>query len=229
VTGKTNLPEFFSTKTTDTTTSTSTAKPTSTTKGAGQPPAVGDTYHFGPYDWRVLDVQNGKALLITKDIVEERAYYNEEWVSVTWETCTLRKYLNGTFYESFSEADRARIVLKRNENPDNTWGRTQGKPFGTPGGNPTDDHIFLLSVAEILKYFPGLKLHKDSDGDEWWYEADERLVARFNNSGFWWWLRSPGYNQHFAASVLADGYVYLDGSYVYGGGGGVRPALWLNL
>jgi len=47
---------------------------------------VGDIYHFGPYDWRVLGVQEDKALLITEGIIEERAY-NEEDHSVTWETC----------------------------------------------------------------------------------------------------------------------------------------------
>ena len=196
---------------------------------AKQQPKLGEkNFRFGNILWHVLelDVANNRVLLLSKDIIERRTY-NDRPTEVTWETCTLRKYLNGEFYKSF-KADRSRIALTHNENPDNTWGRTKGKPFSTPGGNPTYDCIFLLSVAEILKYFPGLKLHKDEDGNGWDYESDERLAAKFNNSGSWWWLRSPGGNQSGAAYVDRDGDVSLSGGSV-SGEGGVRPALWLNL
>ena len=224
-----------------------------------QPPAtepqqsytVGDTVHFGQYDWRVLDVQNGKALLLSEDIVEQRAY-NDEDTDITWETCTLRAYLNGEFYENFSEEDRARIALTRNENPDNTWGTFDGKRFNTPGGNPTNDYIFLLSVPEVLKYYPGQKPHKDSYGNEYYYEEDVRLVetisnyvdsdgytynyyeedgrlvSRFSNYGSSWWLRSPGDGQNSAADVRTFGIVYLLGCFVHEVGD-VRPALWVDL
>jgi len=188
---------------------------------------VGETVHFGEWDWRVLDVQDGKALLLSEDIIELRPY-NDEWIDVTWETCTLREYLNGKFLKKFHAEDRARIALTPNYNPD-TKGTFFGERFETPGGKPTEDYVFLLSAPEVLKYFPGLKLHKDSDGDEWWYEADERLVAIFNGCGSWWWLRSPGNNQNGAAYVDNDGYVSLYGSNVNYETGGVRPALWLNL
>jgi len=182
---------------------------------------------FGGYAWRVLDKQEGRALLITEDIIELKAY-NEEYEDVTWETCTLREHLNGAFYKQFKAWERRLILKTMNGNPDNTWGTMDGERFNTPGGEKTEDHIFLLSVPEILKYFPGLKLHKDSEGDEWWYEADERLVAKFNNSGSWWWLRSPGDLQHDAASVGDDGYVDPGGLNV-DFNDAVRPALWLNL
>ena len=186
------------------------------------------TIFFGGYTWRVLEEQDGRALLLSEDILEQRAY-NDTYTDVTWEHCTLRKYLNGTFYESFNEGDRSRIALTRNDNPDNTWATYYGEHFNTPGGNTTDDYIFLLSVPEVLKCFPGLKLYKASDGEEWWYEADERLAAKFNDIGYWWWLRSPGDSQDLVAYVNSGGYVLLYGNYVDLAGGGVRPALWLNL
>jgi len=140
------------------------------------------------------------------------------------------KYLNSSFYASFNEGERSRIALTRSINPDNTWGTWNGKRFNTPGGNPTDDYIFLLSVPEVLKYFPGLKLHKDSNGDEWFYEADERLVAKLNGNAAWWWLRSPGYlSRGYAAFVNRGGDVNPGGDHVIIEAGGVRPALWLNL
>jgi len=206
---------------------TATSKPATTTKQQ-QNYAVGTIVHFGPWDWRVLAAENGKALLLAENILEQRPY-NDEFTDVTWETCSLRTYLNDEFLEKFHAKDRARIALTPHYNPDNTWGRTKGKPFNTPGGKPTEDHVFLLSVADVLKYFPGLKLHKDSDGDEWWYEADQRLVARYGEQTAWWWLRSPGYFQYYAAYVDNGGFVSLIGSIVDYVAGGVRPALWLNL
>ena len=185
------------------------------------------TTTFGPYTWLVLEERDGKALLLCEDIIERRAYH-DEFTSVTWETCTLRGYLNGEFLEKFSPEERSRIALTHNENPDNTWGRTQGKPFNTPGGNPTDDDVFLLGFADVLGYFPNLKLHEYSDGDEWWYEADERLVAKCGGKPAWWWLRSPGIRQGYAAYVGSDGFVGL-GGYDVDYEGGVRPALWINL
>lgn len=142
---------------------------------------------FGGRDWLVLDVdkQENRALLLSKDVVEQQPYHSGGG-SVTWAECSL------------------------------------------PGGNATDDYIFLLSVPEILKYFPGLKLNKDSSGNELGYEADERLVAKFNNGGCWWWLRSPGFTADLAAYVDAGGVVDLYGRTVYNTSGGVRPALWLN-
>gem|GEM_PF-4518876 len=49
--------------------------------------------------------------------------------------------------------------------------------------------------------------------------------------GVWWWLRSPGGHGALAAFVDINGVVRVHGFSVNGGtyGGGVRPALWLNL
>lgn len=43
-----------------------------------------------PIKWRVLDVKENKALLITDKGIDCKKY-NEEEVDITWETCTLRK------------------------------------------------------------------------------------------------------------------------------------------
>jgi len=194
-------------------------------------PERGSVIPFGDYKWQVLDVDptNRRALLLSENLLDRKRAYHNRYKGITWENCTLRKYLNGEFYNSFKEEDRRRIERVYLGNPDNTWGRTKGKPFGTPGGKTTDDHIFLLSVAEILKYYPSLKLHKGDSGNEWYCEADERLAAKFNGSAVWWWLRSPGSTQFNAASVNCGGNVGLYGNDVRNSSGGVRPALWLNL
>ena len=77
----------------------------------------------------------------------------------------------------------------------------------------TKDKIFLLSVEQANYY----------------YANDTKRVARYNGSACFWWLRSPGGSSGYASYVFYDGDIYLRGFYVYGGSGGVRPALWLNL
>ena len=60
----------------------------------------GATIPFGKYQWRVLKTDGNNALIITEDVVEQRAYH-EEFTQITWEHCDLRKYLNKQFYDRF--------------------------------------------------------------------------------------------------------------------------------
>jgi hypothetical protein len=99
----------------------------------------------------VLDIREDRALIITEDIIEKRAYHyefvyverDEAPAEATWETCDLRKYLNSEFLDKF---DSSKIVPTTNINPDNPW-------YGTNGGNPATDKIFLLSLDEVVEYF----------------------------------------------------------------------------
>jgi hypothetical protein len=59
---------------------------------------IGDILSFGSYKWRVLDIQNDTALIITEEIIEQRPYH-DRYVDITWADCELRKYLNGEFYD----------------------------------------------------------------------------------------------------------------------------------
>jgi len=195
---------------------------------------------FGNYRWRVLDVQSDKALLITEDVIEKRPY-NVKYAGVTWETCTLRKYLNGEFLQKFTGEEQGKIAETRIGNPDNLW-------YGTSGGSNTTDKIFLLSLEEVDRYFGNsgdyqqkrLKKYKngrwiaDSYGSVFSNVHDSDRQAKFNNGACWWWLRSPGDISNYAAYVGTVGFVGVYGIHVYGDhvrsdSGGVRPALWLNL
>jgi hypothetical protein len=175
---------------------------------------------FGGYTWRALDVQEDKALLITEVVIENRAY-NTVLVG-TWESCTLREYLNGEFYNSFG-SEKSRIAQTENTNPDNQW-------YGATGGDSTKDSVFLLSIDEVVKYFGDsgqLENPENEYGIADQYSSER--VAKFGNEAWWWWLRSPGGDSHRAAFVLANGALLVDGITVLYEEGGVRPALWLNL
>lgn len=144
--------------------------------------SVGDTVTFGKEnrEWIVLDKEDGKALLLTKESVGEKAY-NDERVDITWEECTLRKWLNEDFYnDSFNKAQKSRICETTVKNEDNT-------EYNTGGGNNTTDKIFLLSIDEAEKYF------------------------EIRDIGSWWWLRSPGVGSDFAAGVESDNDIYYYG------------------
>jgi hypothetical protein len=160
---------------------------------------------FGGYTWRVLSVEGDRALIITEDVVEERAY-NTDWEGITWAKCTLRSYLNGEFYNRFSTDEKAKILKTTNQNPDNP-------KYGTAGGADTKDYVFLLSIDQAKKYFK-------SDGER---------MANYGGSAARWWLRSPGDDRNCAACVDINGSVRVLGDIVYDHLRGVRPALWLNL
>ena len=192
---------------------------------------------FGRYDWRVLDIQNDAALLITEDIIDQRPYH-DAYKHITWADCALRKYLNGEFYDSFSDADKARIIPVINKNPDNQW-------YGSTGGEDTYDKIFLLSIEEVVcRYFGDSSslLYNKGKNQIYWFERKDpnnsKRIARVHDNGYisWWWLRSPGRLNLKAVYIHGDGNIGIQGNNILKGNigdgrciGGVRPALWLRI
>ena len=101
--------------------------------------AVGDVIEFGRYEqdgdktngeeaieWRVLAVEDGKALIISEYALDAKPY-NTEFVAITWEGCTLRNWLNDDFYKAaFSEKEQEWITLTQVINEDNPDHNTEG-------------------------------------------------------------------------------------------------------
>jgi hypothetical protein len=173
---------------------------------------VGDRVEFGawrggPIEWRVLAVEGGRALVVSEDVLERRGYHGSR-SSVTWAESDIRAWLNGEFLDTaFTGEQQGAIALSQISNPDNP-------EFGTEGGPDTEDRVFLLSIDEAERYFSG---------------SDDRVAEHLGEDrALPWWLRSPGADGHRAAVVIVVGGVRVDGYSVYCGGG-VRPALWLNL
>lgn len=206
--------------------------------------AVGNYVSFGTYpqtkagndatpiEWLVLARDGNKALLISRYGLDAQRY-NKDTTSVTWETCTLRTWLNGTFYnKAFSSAEQAAILTTNVDNSKNQC----YSGWSTNGWKNTQDKVFLLSYAEANKYF-GVTYYNSSNTKSrvaptayaiahgaWTSSSDK--TADSVNAG-WWWLRSPGSDQRSAAYVFADGSLY-DLS-VGSDSASVRPALWVNI
>ena len=167
--------------------------------------------------WRVLDIQGKKALLISEDLLDYIPY-NDTKSSVTWQKCSLRRWLNSYFINTAFTDDEQKLIVSVNiSNPDND-------EYGVNGGNDTKDRIFVLSIDEALSYF-------SSDGDRIAYSTKytHSKGKDSNQRSDWWILRSPGSKSSRAASITDKGKLDADGNEVNHAGIAVRPALWLNM
>ena len=198
------------------------------------PTSIGGLIQFGDFEWRVLDTQDDKMLLLSEEILEQRAYH-PCYAGVTWENSDLRKYLNGDFYNLFDPADKEKILDSKLTNPDNLW-------YGINGGNDTHDKIFILNLEEVDRHFGNSedylsKRRKKYDNGSWVFDDngwilsnkhDSSRVAKHNGLASFWWLRSPGYSDCTVAYVSTTGNIPPNGDRVCIGRGGVRPAIWVR-
>ena len=170
-------------------------------------------------EWMILEQEGNQALLLSKYALDAKSY-NTEYVDVTWETSTIREWLNDTFMRSaFSDEEQSAIQTITVNN-----GEEQGySDYDTDGGNNTQDKVFLLSYKEAFNdYFT-------DDGDRICQPTPyaENQGAYVNEGSCYWWLRSPGDYQDYAGCVSSSGDRFdYDVNYDYDC---VRPALWINL
>ncbi len=196
-------------------------------------------------DWYVLDVQDGKALLLSKNVLDPMPYhaYGEE---VSWANCTLREWLNGEFYESsFDDEEKKRIVPTLLENVQNPWNTFAEYEY-------TEDKVFLPAMEEILAgSFEYTGEYPESTAYEFdgYFQTDAERTARWYR---WidvkninpaecvyanYWLRASSqsttvsYGYELYPSVVGIDYYgkfASDGTTV-DSKMGVRPALWVEI
>ncbi|MCL2063739.1 MAG: DUF6273 domain-containing protein [Candidatus Cloacimonetes bacterium] len=186
--------------------------------------SVGDIITFGAYEWKVLDIQDNKALIVTESILMRRQYHTQGG-SNSWADSSLRYYLNNVFYYSsaFSNNDRSRIVQVSNTNENNQW-------YGTQGGEDTLDKIFLLSIAEVVQYFGDSGQLENRPHPYAWFITDQfnsNRIALFNGFADNWWLRSSGSNSGNTSYISESGEVNMEGGSVFFSLG-IRPASWIS-
>ena len=195
---------------------------------------VGDIVYFGTYEqdndtsngkenieWLVLAKENNRVLVISDKALDCQKY-NSSYTDVTWENCTLRKWLNNDFINAaFSDDEKARIptvTVSAGENP--YW-------YTSPG-LATEDKVFLLSITEANKYFSSDSARQCEPTD---YAVARGAYVNSDNGNCQWWLRSPGRYQKFAAEVDFDGgfYEFCSGVGVGCDDDAVRPAMWITI
>jgi hypothetical protein len=202
--------------------------------------SVGETLEFGTYngdpiEWRVLAVEEGRALLITEKVImstnyhdtstEQYTYWGDFFANTTefnaleettWETSTLRYYLNGDFLSGFTAEEQALIQTTELHTEDNPV-------YGTWGGNNTLDKVFCLSCREA----------------EYYFMSDSDRKAKYGGKIAIWYLRNPGESFGQVCSVAENGaieYGEVDVRYEpivvncvsFLGTMGARPAMWVD-
>ena len=177
------------------------------------------TYAGEPIEWRMLGTREDGSYVLLSEFGLEAKRFNEDEGAVIWEDCSLRKWLNEDFLNSaFTDAEKALLVPVSNENTGNA-------KYGTAGGAPTEDTVWLLSIDEANEYFSG---------------NDDRVCTAAEtakNSGVWtgendvviWWLRSPGSLDSNAATIGSRGRVNNAGTYASCDIMCVRPAVCAKL
>jgi len=165
------------------------------------------SYNGSPLEWVVIANTDEYALLITKYAVDCRPY-NDENCLTTWETCSLRRWLNTSFYEqTFSETEKENI-LKMRIIPEITKGHELNP------GNETVDKVQILSANEYRKLF---------DYNHPW---ECRVLPSFKLRQCW--LRNYGIDRKHAAFIGRSGSIHEGGSFVYSSRNAVRPVIWIR-
>ena len=198
---------------------------------------VGDIIVFGTYEqdnntsngkenieWLVLAKENNRVLVVSDKALDCKPY-NQSWDYVTWETCSLRNWLNNDFINSaFSDDEKVKI-------PTVTVSADKNPVYSTDPGNATKDKVFLLSIVEAEKYFTSDEARKCVP-TEYAISNGASTSDSYTKGGkatCLWWLRSPGFDQFIAAYVNYFGPVLRYGRSVGNVSNSVRPAMWITI
>ena len=190
----------------------------------GHYPQTSEGNDMTPIEWIVLAREDNTLTLLSRYVLDAKPY-NNEFAKVTWETCTLREWLNGEFYSTaFSDQEKPLIQESHLENKNNPKNNT-------PGGAETDDLVFCLSLDELNQHISlrsdkrtnsmghsaaciahptdyaraqGVNITTLSSSHVASHHIPENMVG---TDTCWWWLRSPGYYAENKAIVNAAGAV----------------------
>ena len=195
---------------------------------------VGDIVYFGTYEqdndtsngkenikWLVLEKENNRVLVISDKALDCQPY-NSSFTVVTWENCTLRKWLNNDFINAaFTAEERAKIPMV-------TVSADKNPVYDTAPGNATKDKVFLLSIVEAKKYFTSDEARKCiptayavANGVE-----PSEYTTKDGKGTCGWVLRS--FMNVFGADIVSldgeiDAYCFVTDE------DAVRPAMWITI
>jgi len=160
----------------------------------------------------VLEVEDGKALLLSEKLLDCVAYHDTDDYSVTWETCTLRGWMNEAFFaQAFNAAEQSKIA----ETELSTANVNSGD-----GYCETVDRVFLIDQDAAKEY--------EQNGGTLVAQPSAWASVKAINSENYWALRSlSGSSNYICDLINPKGGVSFSAnvSRAYY----IRPALWLDL
>ena len=206
---------------------------------------IGDYVTFGKYpqtasgddstpiEWLVLAREGQNVLLLSRYGLDTQRY-DKKNKEVTWEECTLRKWLNDTFFKrAFSLEEQKSVLIT---NIDNSHSQCSND-FKTNGGKDTQDKVFLLSCSEANTYLGVTYLDNQVSSRVSPTEYAVKQGASTHKGHITiegkdactYWLRSPGIALRNADSVSDSGSFSMISYAVNYDGICVRPACWVDL
>ena len=190
---------------------------------------IGDKISFGryfqgkddkkrPLYWYIIDLNNNQMTLLSKYAIHSLPYHSEK-KNITWETCSLREYLNDQFYNAaFNEKEQTAILNMPLE-------PALGEGKSLIQSRRTRDKVFLLD-ADMVGNLP--------DEIRICYPTKKAVAENslFRGRGLstedytYWWLRNPGKTNK---TVLVCGGYGITKKSVDSDTVGVRPVIVVNL
>lgn len=159
--------------------------------------------------WRVLKRNGNWILVVSESILTTMSYEDHGFnkanagITMNWENCSLREWLNNDFYYSaFTASEREAIRHAYIRGTDNIH-----------------DYVFLLSRSQAQECFSG-NLDRKCRPTLW----AERSANHSDLESVWWLI---DYRNGHVEAVKSDGmlgYQYSDNRAC-----GVRPAMWLDI
>lgn len=187
-----------------------------------------------PIEWIILDKYKGKALLLSKYIIDHKIFddeNNNDRDKSSWDENNIRKWLNDVFYNTAFNEDEKKIIAETELNTKNEY-----KTFEYINIK-TNDNVFLLDLEEVKKYFnysvldngnnkliaSGTKYADYSGGYELSIKNKNGEDDKDGNSPYW--LRS--YLNSYVQYVDVTGFVaHRPPTMPFIG---IRPAIWVNI
>ena len=161
-----------------------------------------DTHIRMIWEWIVLKECDGKALLLSRDIIDWEMYHGENTFferakPTTWEKCNLRELMKDYYEKGFTAGEKVRILT-----------------------NELGDHLFLLTAEEADRY---LRTKECRIAEM--IMADGSKVFRERP---YWWLNTTGAEECMQQVMTPEGEIDDEGIDNDADEVGVRPAMWVK-
>lgn len=182
-----------------------------------------NTYHYFVYEpikWRVLKVEDSKAILLSDQILDTQKY-NQKAKRVTWQESTMRSWLNGydatqnAVQESYETSGFAAMAFTTEEK----------SQIETVSRQNAQDKIYLLDATEATTEAYGLGMEAARVAGSSQYAQAMGAPATKGS----WWTASSGNTELSEVFVKEDGSLHTKGYSVAYAGIGVRVALTLDV
>lgn len=178
-----------------------------------------------PMKWRVLWTSDTQACLLSEYCIDAGAFHNTG-EKVTWETCDLRKWLNGTWInDAFNAKERAAILEKEYV--------TEGDSFTENKSDiATRDRVCLPSIGDMTNGAYQFDINSNAADAKRTATNTAYCASKEDRYGVGekdtYWLRNSGQFNDQACSVSVGGIIEYLTNVDYQGHG-IRPMLYLNL